>query len=371
MKRIFLYSAGLLLLAAGCTKIDKVPSGEEWVWNESLPVPISFESGGGLDVETKAAINTLEGVDIGLFALSVDKSNNNQPNWNFTDASTRLLVNEKVQTDDNGTIVVKDKYYPNDNKYNYSFFAYAPYKGEGEGYTYATDWEGVYFTLGDVDIIYGESHAAVLGGGGGDFSGRNYGFKASYIRFVKSMEDRNDLLPNMKFRHVLTGLSFYAQVVPSDNNKGQESNMAIKAIKILKTTDQVRLIIADKTVEGNRTGSLSSTHTGDIDVKVGEDVQNKKLLYGDYNESVGPIAQVFLFPGDTYEISVTYEVYGEGETVIKTEEVTATIDRSAYEGFAAGNNYSVRLKITSPENIEIFTDLDAWKDRDHGEVPME
>ena len=54
MKRIFLYSAGLLLLAAGCTKTEKVPSGEEWVWDESLPVPISFESGGGLDVETKA-----------------------------------------------------------------------------------------------------------------------------------------------------------------------------------------------------------------------------------------------------------------------------------------------------------------------------
>lgn len=366
MKRIFLYSAGLLLLAAGCTKTEKVPSGEEWVWNESLPVPISFESGGGLDVETKAAITTLEGVDIGLFALSVDKSNNNQPNWNFTDASTRLLVNEKVNTDGSGTIVVKDKYYPNDNKYNYSFFAYAPYKGEGEGYTYATNWEGVDFTLGDVDIIYGESHAAVLGGGGGDFSGRNYGFKASYIRYVKSMGDRNDLLPNMTFKHVLTGLSFYAQVA-SEGESGA-SNVSIRTIKILNATNSVRLYIADKN-SSERNGTVESRGTGTIFVGGGENALNANLLYNDYNTSADPIGQVFLMPGDSFDISVTYEIATDGEPI--TEEVTATIDRSAYEGFAAGNNYSVRLKITSPENIEIFTDLDAWRDRDHGEVPME
>lgn len=366
MKRLFLFSAVLLLAAAGCSKIDKVPTGEEWVWDESLPVPISFESGGGFDVETRAAITSLEGIDIGLFALSVDKEDNaNRPNWILGEPDTRLLINEKVKTDASGKIVVEDKYYPNDNVYNYSFYAYAPYAENSEEVYSDGVMDAIYFTLGDVDIIYGNADASLLGGE----EDSRYGFKASYIRRVKmAKEDR--YLPKIKFEHKLTGLSFYAQVVPSDNNTGQESNMAIKAIKILKTTDQVRLIIADKTVEGNRTGSLSSTHTGDIDVKVGEDVQNKKLLYGDYNESAGPIAQVFLFPGDTYEISVTYEVYGEGGTVIKTDDVAATIDRS--EGFAAGNNYSVRLKITSPESIEIFTDLDAWEDINDGvDVPME
>ncbi len=366
MKRIFLYSAGLLLLAAGCTKTEKVPSGEEWVWDESLPVPISFESGGGLDVETRAAITSLEGIDIGLFAMSVDKNDNNLPVWNYSDPATRLLVNKKVQTNEEGTIIVEDEYYPNDNKYNYSFYAYAPYTEEDceEG----SDWQRITFTLGDTDIIYGESHAAVLGDGTKD---NYFGFKASYIRFVKGMQDeRKDLLPNMTFKHMLTGLTFYAQLASSSTDVSGESNVTIKTIEILNTAKTVALYVADKNrADGDLSGTIEQRgDPGSVFVGGGENVLKAKLMYGDYNESAGPIGQVFLLPGDSFDISVTYEIATGGEP--KVEEVAATIDRSQWEGFAAGNNYTVKLKITSPERMEIITKLDDWKDKEHGEVPM-
>lgn len=355
MKRLFLFSAVLLLAAAGCTNKKNVPSSEAWIWDESLPVPISFESGGGLGVETKAAINSLEGVDIGLYALSVDVGDaGNGPwpaNWQYNE--TRLLENEKVGTDGNGTIVVKDKYYPNDNKYNYSFYAYAPYTDD---VTPSTDWIGINFTLGETDIIYGESHATVLSG---DLDSR-YGFKASYIRRVKANDPR--FLPHIEFNHKLTGLSFYAKLNATSPDESVESNYTIKTIAVLNTTTRARLYFADKTAgDGNKTGRLEGLDTPDnttIFVGGRENSLEAKLRYGDYNETAGPIGQVFLMPGDSYEIEVTYEVSSAEGTPLLEETVSAAISRGG--GFKAGNNHKVMLNITPLEPLEITTDLIGW-----------
>lgn len=361
MKRIFLYSAGLLLLAAGCTKIDKEPSGEEWVWDESLPVPISFESGGGLSVETKAAITDLEGQDIGLFAMSVNKGDNDKPNWTG-DEATRLLINEKVQTDDNGTIVVKDKYYPNDNKYNYSFYAYAPYSSSHE---HGTSWERVNFDLGETDIIYGEAHARVLGGE----EDSRYGFKASYIRRVKRAgEDAmTSYMPKINFEHLLTGMSFYAMLAEEGDG---ESNVTIKSIRINNTTTSVSLYIADNNwddLDGNMTGKLiAKGEPNDIFVGGSEGKLSYKLHYNDYNEDSGPIGQLFLMPGNDYEIRVDYETATEGEPVSTFAE--AKLSRAG--GFVAGTNYSIKLKITPLAKMEINTDITDWKSQEGPEISL-
>lgn len=372
MKLIFLYSAGLLLLAAGCTKIDKEPSGEEWVWDESLPVPISFEPGGGLSVETKAAITDLEGQDIGLFAMSVNKvkddpDNNNKPNWKFADevgTGTRLLINEKVQTDENGTIVVKDKYYPNDNQYNYSFYAYAPYS---DSYEPGTGWERVNFDLGETDIIYGDAHASILGSG---VQNKEFGFKASYIRYVKgSLPDREDLLPKINFKHLLTGMSFYAMLAEEGEGEG-ESNVTVKSIRIINTATSVSLYIADNNwddADGNMTGKFRQRgENGTLFVRGSENALDHKLHYNDYNEGSGPIGQLFLMPGNDYKIRVDYETATEGEPVSTFAE--AELSRAG--GFVAGTNYSIKLKITPLAKMEINTDITDWKSQEGPEISL-
>ncbi len=361
MKRLLLFSAVLLLTAAGCSKIDKVPTGEEWVWDESLPVPISFESGGGLDVETKAAITDLNGIDIGLFAMSVNKGENDKPNWT-EDEATRLLINEKVQTDDNGTIVVKDKYYPNDNKYNYSFYAYAPYSSSHE---HGTSWERVNFDLGETDIIYGEAHARVLGGE----EDSRYGFKASYVRRVKRAgeEAMTSYMPKINFEHLLTGMSFYAMLAEEGDG---ESNVTIKSIRINNTTTSVSLYIADNNwddLDGNRTGKLiAKGEPNDIFVGGSEGKLSYKLHYNNYNEGSGPIGQLFLMPGNDYEIRVDYETATEGEPVSTFAE--AKLSRSG--GFVAGTNYSIKLKITPLAKMEINTDITDWKYQEGPEISL-
>ena len=353
MKRLLLFSAVLLLLAAGCSKIDKMPPGEEWVWNESLPVPISFESGGGLDVETRAAITNenLSSTDLGLFALSVDKDNNNFPNWSGGNESV-LLQNEKVRTNAEGTIVVNNKYYPNDNQYNYSFYSYAPYSEEVK---VGSDRIRVEFDLGEADIIYGESHATKYDDAGG-LDSDSYGFKASYIRRVKR-EQEEGKLPNITYNHMLTALNFNAKL------EGSQSSIAVKSIAILNTFTKATLFIADKNLsDGDQSGTIEGSSNDTLYVG-GPDRDWNAWLHNDkyLDNPIG--GGLFLIPDDSYEIQVTYKIMASADDVIREDVVKATINMSG--GFLAGTRYNVNMKIYSPERMEIDTDVASWEEEDY------
>lgn len=353
MKRLLLFSAVLPLLAAGCSKIDKVPTGEEWVWDESLPVPISFESGGGLDVETRAAITNenLSSTDLGLFALSVDKDNNNFPNWSGGNESV-LLQNEKVRTNAEGTIVVNNKYYPNDNQYNYSFYSYAPYSEEVK---VGSDRIRVEFDLGEADIIYGESHATKYDDAGG-LDSDSYGFKASYIRRVKR-EQEEGKLPNITYNHMLTALNFNAKL------EGSQSSIAVKSIAILNTFTKATLFIADKNLsDGDQSGTIEGSSNDTLYVG-GPDRDWNAWLHNDkyLDNPIG--GGLFLIPDDSYEIQVTYKIMASADNVIREDVVKATINMSG--GFLAGTRYNVNMKIYSPERMEIDTDVASWEEEDY------
>ena len=78
MKRFsIIIPVALATIVAGCSKdveTEKKPSGDPWIYDESLPVPIQFGAS-GLDVKVKSAFNDpedLTGEKLGVLALDME-----------------------------------------------------------------------------------------------------------------------------------------------------------------------------------------------------------------------------------------------------------------------------------------------------------
>lgn len=342
MKRNIILSLAALALAAGCSKtVVNAPETEEaWVYDESLPVPVAFAAP-GLDMTlTKAEVagtiegSVMNGLDIGVFGLAYDVDGKT-PAWDSSDRSTILLDNKKVTTGEDGSVKFEPAvYYPTDNDLNYSFYAYYPHRP----YQLSENRYSVEYALGYTDVLWAEEHANI--------AGEYKGFNAKYCRQMK-LVGRDDLLPALEFKHMLTAFRFVAK------SSTDLDNLVVRSLTVKNTYTKVSLEVA-----GPDAGNLTFSEPGD-----------RYLLKtpGDYNTGTLDVAPTAagaelgtLILGDTEgEIEV--------EVVLSLDNGTRnTVTASLRGSFAAGHRYVLTLTVRSPEEVDLSTSLDPWIDENGG-----
>lgn len=384
----------LLLSAAGCSKNDAaVPndftSGEEsWVNDPSQRVPITFASY-GMSSETKAVKpgvidgTAISGLDVGIFALAVTddhepaESGVSQDNvfnthqypqtWRLADRESLLLTNEKVTTGSNGYIELKDKFYPLDDTYQYSFYSYYPYMESTRGQSGSDgDYYSVTYELGNTDVLYAYDDAYRFKSYPGEL-----GFNGGYIRFLKKHEEGSqyytDYKPKLVFRHLLTALAIQA------NSTADASSVRVVKVELKDVYTSATLYVADSRTSGNMSGKMEPAGEPvgtTITLKGGENGEKTDFsdiaLGTEYTE----LSKFIVFPGDEahpvskFMMEVTLGTCSSdgtltGSTVEKTATVTPPKGKTVFE---AGKKYTVNITIDDAVSFEIATELNEFGD---------
>ena len=251
MKRFsIIIPVALATIVAGCSKdveTEKKPSGDPWIYDESLPVPIQFGAS-GLDVKVKSAFNDpedLTGEKLGVLALDMESGWADEYGVKDSDA---ICLDDEVVTcafDESKNRYMLDfeqaRYYPYKSDRNFSFFAY--YKGENPN-ALVYDAESVKVPVsgeqwGNQDVIWARSDAQTLyvknseeinpetgdpwgyipAEQGVDATAFYNGFNASYVRYIAKPKPKGSIdhsyakhLPTLNFEHKTTCIRFIARL---------------------------------------------------------------------------------------------------------------------------------------------------------------
>ena len=344
MKRVFIYTAAAVLFLSGCSGVnvpDKEPGSQEWLDDTSLPVPVMF-SGMGMSFETRAGIidgQILADGHLGIFGLSVSHNDDGtvSPKWNPGVDGQILLENAEAFTDSYGNLSLSETaYYPMDNRYTYSFYAYYPYNvnstfNSADYIVTYTDEDG----LGNIDILYAYDDAESVDGVNG--------FNADYIRHI-SGDDAN--LPHFHLEHKVAALNFVARLAPD----ATVSNVTISGIEILDAPVSADLYIATRATERTELGKILAMKYGPVSL-----LKPSGNGYTDQLDVVptedGAELGTFLLVPSTYKAESGYRarvhlVYENGET----DTVEANIP--CPEGnFQLAKQYTVYLTVRSADSV--------------------
>ena len=351
MKRtLILTGLAALALLAGCSKTQTGASvaapaeDNAWVYDETLPVPVTF-SAPGLDLSlTKAEVpgaidgSVMAGLDIGVFGLATEDG---VPAWDTTDASTTLIYNRKVTTGEDGSAKFSPAvYYPVDSEKTFSFYAYYPHRScTADGNQY-----NVSYSLGYTDILWAEDHAITFG-----TSPVYEGFNANYCRYVKQI-GRTDLMPALRFEHLLTAIRFIARTT------SDVSNVRVQRLYVTDVNTQATLHVA-----GEDAGTLEY-YTQDGEPSTGRIYLRKDPAVATGELAVVPtvggveLGTLMLEPCSTMNVEVTLLVNNGVSNSSNT--VTASLSGN----FEAGRRYALTLTVKSPEEVELSTSLVPWDD---------
>ena len=125
MKFRYLVGFAALALLASCSK--DAPDEKAWVYDESLPVPVTFSAPRVMIQPTKAMIEgtSLDGYNVGVFALA-----DGEGAWTGARGDLVMLYNETGTVTEEGTgnagslKFSSTVYYPMSSDQNFTFYAY-------------------------------------------------------------------------------------------------------------------------------------------------------------------------------------------------------------------------------------------------------
>ena len=354
MKFRYLVGFAALALMASCSKQENAQVADDaWVYDESLPVPVTFAAP-QVTIESKAVnpgkLENLNGLDIGVFALATGEG---AAGWTTTDGA--FINNQKVVTGaEDGSITFKPViYYPMNSEQSYSFFAYYPY--QSENIALATHCEITFDINGFTDILWSKAYATPLQDG-------VTGYNAAYIRRLKAAQGGEEKMPKLRFYHALTSLQFNAQL-DGASDVVQLNSMTVRA------TSQAKLRLASS---GAAVDTWTPTWTpmgqGNISVRQeakGSSSGTLNITLTESPQEVGDI--VMLVPGESYEATINMTIGGDPYTF------TVPVKR-ANEGdqFEAGYEYAMTIKVKSPEEVTIAeTSLEPWKTTQGSNIELE
>ena len=226
MKFRYLVGFAALALMASCSKQENAQVADDaWVYDESLPVPVTFAAP-QVTIESKAVnpgkLENLNGLDIGVFALATGEG---AAGWTTADGA---FINNKMVTTgaEDGSITFNPViYYPMNSEQSYSFFAYYPHQDNGD-VALAAHCEITFDITGYTDILWSKAYATPLQDG-------LTGYNAAYIRRLKAAENGADRMPKLRFYHALTSLQFNAQL-DGASDAVQLNTITVKATKQAK-----------------------------------------------------------------------------------------------------------------------------------------
>lgn len=412
-KNIWLWAlAGLFMIS--CSSNDDEPNIEKPVTEDDWEGPngqVVIQLGGG---ESTANANTtvtrvpiVEGnfinTQVGIFALATTP-NTDTPATDWSTAEGALLKNVQgviseqtnVAGSENGTKKIslyKDGasgavyYYPMDNKYDYTFYGYAPFQKTGE--TVTASRATVKFSFnGSQDIMWNKAAAPQIPEGSiyidEDTDEKNStvitGYKAKYIRQLKYHHDIINehskpgtdytWVPNIKFNHLLTQFTF--QVVAakkqSAEDKEKVKSMKVKDIKIKNHGSTATLDIIS--------GTLTWAGSEDIAMlKKGSD----EAANDSFNPSTDPdggdkIGYLMAKTTDgttPLELEVTIEAptATSGTAIPDTQTVPVFINTEG--GFKQGTIYNVQIGIYAMQEVQADATLTEWEEFGNIEAPVE
>lgn len=325
---------------------------EAWVYDESLPVPVTFAEP-EVSIESKALISgqikgaTLpEGLDIGVFALATGEG---AQSWG-TDAEGTLINNRRVVTGTGGSITFDPVvYYPMTSDQAFSFFGYYPYTNGNVALS--ANCEVTLDVTGFTDILWGKAYASTI-----QTNPPTPGFNAAYVRWAKK-NGREDLLPEMQFKHVLTALKFQAQLEDADLSSDE---VKISRLHLVNASTSVLMRVAKSggDIKDYETPELVGQNPGDIWIRQ----QATSSGSGSLNQvlSSDPVdlgAPVLVVPGQNYTVEIDVVIGGN------TTTLQCPVERANKEQpFMAGYEYTLLVKVKSSVEVEIVeTSLEEWK----------
>ena len=396
--KYIIISFAALAIMAGCskTKTEAQPDpvtgpDDEWVTDETLPVPVNF-SAPQIGVVSKASaeqVDQVAGLAIGVFGIKTISVGNpiSRPQAEdhpiqddlSSDATyitgmknVKAIVNDNADLDGKTYITFKDAedadeiiYYPMTSDNTYSFYAYYPYNATDVSYT--ENECTVEFELGTDDILWAEDHAQSFQ------NNTREGFNAAYVRQVadpsSGVSGNDNFRANLNFTHRTTGFRFYALA----EEGADYENLTVTGLRLKNIATKATLYVAASQSSEYNSGDLVAAEL-DVDennnVITLTDPDNDNsdtfsvvptrgtIMVEDEEKIVGAeIGTLLVCPVASETIPCTLEVdiihNGESSTLTAPLPARAT-------GYVASTMYSLSVLIKSPEEIEIFVGLEDW-----------
>lgn len=388
----------LAALAIGCTKsspdIPEEPdpyADAPWALDETMPVPIQFDSRSYNVAQTKGKIESLTDVTFGVLALDATKPDE----WTAVEGGVTsgaeylgpgalLLLNKKAtirtnkigseKFDDlleddavivqfmNGTSPIT-YYYPVYSKYNYTFYAYHTAEEDNGVVPNVTKDGNEYFVteipIGKRDIIWAKAEAEDYTISSGTYSG----FNSKYIRNARKHDQSSSAgfyanhLPKFEFEHLTSHIHFNVRAEDAYSagtfKVGSEERLTVNSITLNATglPTQAKLNVF--------TGELVATATSNTGIKL-SDTPYCPIDYTDEGHQFG--TGLFIVPTTSLTITLTMEL-SEPNGIKEYVELTLptpTGTGSIGAGFQPGVEYTYTITIKSLENGTIGVALKDW-----------
>jgi len=416
MKKLVYIAAALMITLVSCKKnnVDVTPAGEDsnlpaWVLDESLPVPILFNSGDL--VQTKSGLITDADFTDASFLYGVTALDLVSPEvrlFQTTDnhVEAKNVTNADLAADNYMAQFVKDGneityYYPLQSKNNFTFFGYRT----NEDDNFALEWSenNAYVNnvvIGHQDLLWAKGEASALTPNPGE---NVYGFNAKYVRTAWTYENNvasafyANWAPKLHFNHITTAFQFVVKTDPGRGYDPNDSSTDDKKDDAAKKFVEADIYVTELLVSGMHASAnlcvtagsvditaidptLLLTASGDVaDITV-QNITNPTLPWapaapvasGDYffpqyndgngNEYGEPLlvlpSAVEEAAGNTDNPKATIKFHVPNQDT--TEDIELELKKPT-GGFLAGKKYIFTILVHSPEEIEVVTSLAAWE----------
>ena len=354
MKFRYLVGFAALALLASCSK-QEVQDEKAWVYDETLPVPLTFSMPKVVVQPTKAMIEgeSMDGEKVGIFALA-----NGSGDWTAS-GDLVMLYNQAgtVTTSGDGNAgtlnFTSTEYYPMTNDLNFAFYGYYPTDGtiKSNGSLISVTYD-----LGQRDVLWTKSVAEAVDGVDG--------FNARYVRHIeqKYASEPDQLkahLPYLNFKHMLTALKF--TIVAEDESVG---DVSLHRIWLEDEPLKATLCVANKN-DGESEGTIvAQDENGEAKKGIIYVTKQKQYPYDgtttdlEYEVTTTPTdaGNLVVFPSGTSGYKLVLQLKWGNDY----ENISGTLSDADYK---AGTVYSYRLVVKGRQDIEpIPVTLEAWND---------
>lgn len=282
-------------------------------------------------------------------------------------------------------------YYPMVSKYNYSFYAYAPYNKNQATISTANTTATISYD-GSQDIMWATCSASSVNANE-IYINENYdknsnsleGYNAKYIRQLKyhyelneaaqskgkdKLEGNHPWVPNLEFQHKLVWLKFAIVVA---TNQSQLDKIAATELKVKDIT----LLNHGKTAKIDMlTGNVTISGTEDLKMKNknGDKYEDNDAgnEYNPENGSVTVRGYLLVKPANTYDIQLTVipKDNPAGSTP-PSQTFTITLKQDGDATFEAGKSYLIKLGVYAMQEVEATASVTKWGDDIPLDIPVE
>lgn len=320
MKKIFLFALAAAAITVACQKNQEATVDHV---NDGNLVEIKFST--NVAVETKAAVTSLDGLDLYVYGLNITKDGKREIINEPATCSAPASVTGETTAD---LTLTAGPFYYNGNSDQYDFYGY--YLG---GLTPAAPFDKTNVSAditidGTNDILLAKALSADAGTADG-YCGKSA---------------RANVHPNLKFEHVLSQFKFAAI-----NLGGNE--MSLSAITVETP------VTGTVTVAGTSAGVVGKDDEGTIPVAMDELTLTSKSTVtdpqeSDYDKVVSDASEsnVMVFPDVDYNLLLT----------VKQGTETRTLRVAVTDDIVAGHSYLFQIKLYSLEEVKITASLVDW-----------